>query len=532
MTLLGLILPRDPRDRSTAVLIAVLLGFTYVTFGTIVGLAVGEMPGEPEIRLLLGFLAIISLNLLLNALIVFRIFSKVENNVADLREDILDRVRSLGFPAYERIGHDRIYFNLTTNVRRVSEAAALLGRLGINMVNAVACLVMLTYLSPAAAAILLMALLTVGSVYAINQFAIGRAQKEANRYDLRFFSGLEHLLSGFKELKLHRRKTEEFFSAEVEEASREAEAARATSGFRFFTNYLLLTILQLVCAGATLFLLPLLVPLSADLAVRATILAGIFPASSLRDLPVVARAQAAVRELSLLRAALDDGAVQPSEPVSQEASGSDVQTFACEGAVYRYFGADGGTVFSVGPVSLSLEAGTVTFLVGGNGSGKTTLVRMLTGLYPLYSGRFVVNGQSVTTQALQDLVTPVFANPHLFDRLYGYRRTDREEVRRWLTDLEIDHKTDYSDGTFSDLDLSTGQRKRLALVAAMLEERPLVILDEWAAEQDPEHRQWFYEVFLPRLKTLGRAVLVVSHDDRFFSAADKIVRLHDGRVAS
>ena len=54
--------------------------------------------------------------------------------------------------------------------------------------------------------------------------------------------------------------------------------------------------------------------------------------------------------------------------------------------------------------------------------------------------------------------------------------------------------------------------------------------DEWAADQDPEFRRYFYDVLLPGLKAEGRTLIVVTHDDRYFHVADQVVFMEEGRV--
>lgn len=105
-----------------------------------------------------------------------------------------------------------------------------------------------------------------------------------------------------------------------------------------------------------------------------------------------------------------------------------------------------------------------------------------------------------------------------------------ESAEVYLKRLEIAHKVSIRDGSFTTTDLSTGQRKRLALINAWLEERPVLVFDEWAADQDPTFRRIFYTELLPELKRLGKTIIVISHDDRYFDVADRLVRMAAGKV--
>jgi putative ATP-binding cassette transporter len=174
------------------------------------------------------------------------------------------------------------------------------------------------------------------------------------------------------------------------------------------------------------------------------------------------------------------------------------------------------------------------FLVGGNGSGKTTLVKLLTGLYPPGSGSIGVNGRDVDgglMDAYRQLFTVVFADGFLFPTLLGLDAPDLDErARAWVTELGLDGVVRVEGGAFSTTNLSQGQRKRLALLAACLEDRPVLVLDEWASYQDPRFKRAFYLEILPALQALGKTLIVISHDDDYFYVADRVVHLSSGML--
>lgn len=170
-------------------------------------------------------------------------------------------------------------------------------------------------------------------------------------------------------------------------------------------------------------------------------------------------------------------------------------------------------------------------IAGGNGAGKSTLLRVLTGLYPTETGDILLDGRRPTRDRLRALFATVFTDFHLFDRLYGVGQVDPERVGRLLERLLLSGKVTLREGAFSTTTaLSTGQRKRLALIAAVLEDRPVLIFDEWTADQDPEFREIFYSELLPELKEAGRTVIAVTHDDRYFDRADRLIRMRRGQI--
>ncbi len=186
--------------------------------------------------------------------------------------------------------------------------------------------------------------------------------------------------------------------------------------------------------------------------------------------------------------------------------------------------------FSVGPFSLELRAGEILFITGGNGSGKSTLLKLMMGLYMPGQGRILLNSQETDIRQHRYLFAVVFGDFHLFDRFYGLPDVDENRVNELLTLMRIEKKVQFADGKFSTPDLSTGQKKRLALVAAMMEDRPVYVFDEWAAEQDPEFRRHFYETLLPTFKAQGKTILAVTHHDQYFHVADRVVNMEYGQI--
>lgn len=190
--------------------------------------------------------------------------------------------------------------------------------------------------------------------------------------------------------------------------------------------------------------------------------------------------------------------------------------------------------FVLGPINLTLHRGETLFIVGENGSGKTTLIKLLLGLYRPTSGAMLLDGESVPEDRLDDyrqLFSAVFSDYFLFDDLLTNDPGMAERANDYLDRLEIAHKVRAENGAFTTTDLSTGQKKRLALVHAYLEQRPVMMFDEWAADQDPTFRRVFYTDLLPDLKHQGKTLIVVSHDDRYFDAADRVIRLEAGKIA-
>lgn len=208
------------------------------------------------------------------------------------------------------------------------------------------------------------------------------------------------------------------------------------------------------------------------------------------------------------------------------------QTLELRELVFHY--ADSG--FNVGPINMTLQRGELVFLIGGNGSGKSTLAMLLTGLYQPLSGQILLDGEEVNTAGLEryrSLFSAVFTDVHLFDRLINRngQQADSEKVRQWLKRLKIHDKIKLEGNRILNFKLSKGQSKRLALLLAVAEERDILLLDEWAADQDPHFRRVFYRELLPWLKNMGKTVFAISHDDHYFPHADRLLEMRQGQLS-
>jgi putative pyoverdin transport system ATP-binding/permease protein len=228
---------------------------------------------------------------------------------------------------------------------------------------------------------------------------------------------------------------------------------------------------------------------------------------------------------------IDVGAVDPTSHGTWPGA---VDTLELCNVVYTFPATEDAATFVFGPVDLVINCGEILFIVGENGCGKTTLIKLISGLYQPQQGKVLLNGQPVTAATrdnYRQLFSAVFFDYFLFDDLDAPPATTHETMRSYLTKLELAHKVAIVDGAFSTTELSAGQRKRLALIQVYLEGRPVIIFDEWAAEQDPTFRRIFYEDLLPDLKRQGKTLIVISHDDRYFGAADRTIRLAAGKIA-
>jgi cyclic peptide transporter len=187
--------------------------------------------------------------------------------------------------------------------------------------------------------------------------------------------------------------------------------------------------------------------------------------------------------------------------------------------------------FKVGPINLNINSGEILFIIGGNGSGKSTLANLLTGLYVANEGFIEINGSKINNHELGEYYSTIFSNNHIFKTLYGIDTDNKkEELSHLLKLLRLEEKVSIVNGSFSTIDLSNGQRKRLSLMKCFLENSQIYLFDEWAADQDPEFKKIFYRKLLPEMKKSGKIVIAITHDDNYFDVADRIIKMDMGKM--
>ena len=382
----------------------------------------------------------------------------------------------------------------------------------------------------------------VGVMIVMKSRAMSRQwMKATKKKEVEFLNYTSDAIDGFKETKLNLRRSNDL-KADLLRCSTEITALRINTENLSTGNTILAQSTFYVLIASVVFLLPQLIPTYTTVIVEITtaILFIIGPLRLIIGLvPYFAMCDEATRAIIRLELALDEGRAQsadgngngnghtaPPPPMPFNTLGLEDVRFA-----YRH---NDNELFAIGPVSLTVNRGEIVFLIGGNGSGKSTLLKVLAGLYPPDAGRIVVDGVAVgavDVQSYRELFAAVFADFHLFQRLYGLLGTDEGVVKDLIAQMQLDGKVNVVDDKFTTLDLSTGQRKRLALIVSLLDKRPLLIFDELAADQDPEFRQFLYEELLPQLKSQGSTVIAATHDDRYFHVADRVIKMEYGKVA-
>lgn len=461
---------------------------------------------------------------------------EVERIVDEWRRRLIRKLAASRLLGVEKIGHGAIFTAINADTQTVSHTAGSL-ILGVQAVMMILCTaVYIATLSLPALGLVVVVLLLAARVYARRGQRASQDLRRAHEEIGALHEMVEALLGGFKEIKLSSRRTAELLDDAINVSARTARyrsLAQRTLGMNFVFSQAAIFVLL----GSLVFLLPVLSTTFAAITVKVltAVLFLVGPVSGvISAAPQITVANAAAENLLAVEKLLDDNLEPRGEGAAASAVPAHFETIELRHAMFTR--GEGSDRFTVGPIDLRIRRGETLFITGGNGSGKTTLVKLLTGLYPLDSGAIVVDGRAVDAQGLQayrDMFGAIFSDFHLFRTLYGLDPVDSARADALIDEMEIESKVGIEGGRrFSTVGLSTGQRKRLALVAAQLEGRPVLVLDEWAADQDPHFRAKFYEVLLPRLQQQGVTIIAITHDDRYFHHADRRVHIEDGRIAT
>jgi len=468
-----------------------------------------------------------------------------QNTSFGLRLRLARQILEAPLRKIEEAGNERLFASLTEDVGQVTGALMQVPQLCFNTAILSGCLVYLAYLSvPVFVGLVIFLVLAVLTYVLPERIAVRRFREAREEWD-RLVGHFRALTHGNKELKLHAGRQAAFFDDQLSDAA-DAFRGKNVAGS---TVYAVIgswsQVLYFIVIGLLLFLVPTLESMSREVLTgyALTILFMGGPLTNLLNLiPGFGRAGVSLDKVETLGLSLENAT---TEATGDAGAALPWRRIELAGVAHTYHRENEEGSFTLGPMDLAFRPGELVFIVGGNGSGKTTLAKLLTGLYTPEEGELRLDGQVVDDAlrpAYRQLFAVVFSDFFLFDDLLGLAAAGEagedatpapsldERAAGYLATLQLDRKVTVEGGHLSTLDLSQGQRKRLALLTAYLEDRPIYLFDEWAADQDPHFKSIFYRQLLPELRARGKTVLVISHDDRYYDVADRIVKLEYGQL--
>lgn len=436
----------------------------------------------------------------------------------------------------ERLGPAKLLTTLTEDIPNITIAVSILPVICVNIALVIGCLVYMATLSGFLFGIVFGFMILGIASYQLPIIKVQKIFQAARKEADALLEHLRALTHGTKELKIHRPRRLAFMKEQLEASSASLmqsniSALKLYSGASSWGQTLVFIVIGLymfvlpvsnlsrvTLSGYTLALLYLMTPLQVIM----------------NALPQLGRANVALRAVKDLGFSLTSD--KPEELTDATAPKSQWHTLEVRSVTHTYNRENESETFTLGPIDLTLKSGEMVFITGGNGSGKTTLVKLITGLYMTETGRIYLDGNPIEDHNIEwyrQHFAVVFSDFYLFQRLLGLDGPEATtQAQRYLDELKLSQKVQVVDGKLSTTELSQGQRKRLALLTAYLEDRAIYVFDEWAADQDPYFKNIFYMHLLPELRARGKTVLVISHDDRYYQIADRIIKLDEGQIVS
>jgi len=463
--------------------------------------------------------------------------AEIEAIIHKLRLRLMDCIRRSELLEVEEIGRARIVAAITSDTAILTQASNMLcftvqGAVLICFVG-----IYVAYLSIVAFALTVVIVVGAATMFHLKNRRLSAQKAESAAWERRLFDRLTDFLDGFKEVRLNRARSADLFddAADVSKTAANIKIRTQAETFRMIVSS---QISMYVLLGAVVFIAPNLSDSLGGPSISKTTTALLFVVGAcfglVQSIPILLNANAAASRIDQLERTLQATASPARLDVAPEPKR--FEKIEIRNLMFSYVDRLADIAFKIGPINFTLNAGELVFITGGNGSGKSTFLRVLAGLYPPDSGDFLLDGRQVTDETRDEyraLMSAIFFDYHLFQRLYGIPEPQPGELDRLLAKFRLSDKTGLTNGEFRTLDLSGGQRRRLALIVSMLEKRPIMLLDEWTAEQDPEFRRKFYDELLPEMLHAGATIVVITHDDRYLEELHlpaRKIRFDEGRI--
>jgi putative ATP-binding cassette transporter len=471
------------------------------------------------------------------AYVTTTVTAEIEAIIHRVRVRLMDQVRHSELLAIERIGRARIIASITSDAAVLTQASNMLCYSMQSLVLIFFVGLYVVYLSFPAFVLSILIVGAAGTIFHYRSRRLTAERADAAVQERRLFERLTDFLDGFKEVRLNKERSNDLFEDAVN-VSRTAASIKIHTQTETFRQVVSAQSSMYILLGAVVFVAPQFSESLSSGSITKTTTALLFVVGAcfglVQSIPILMNANAAADRMSQLDEALRSTAARPADvEITAPKRFDDIEM---RNMSFRYVDRFSDTAFKIGPIDFSLKAGDLVFITGGNGSGKSTFLRVLAGLYPPDSGEITLDGMRITDDTrdiYRGLMSAIFFDYHLFRRLYGMPDAEPGEVQRLLAQFRLAEKTSLTEGEFRTLDLSGGQRRRLALIVSLLEKRPILLLDEWTAEQDPEFRRKFYDELLPEMMQAGATVVVITHDDRYLDELRlpaRRIRFDEGRI--
>lgn len=537
MYILRLIKAGDAKDFRNILIVTCLAGLVNAALLGIVNqaselAALAQPIGADMVLLYACFLAIFILSYRASLRETNRL---VQHRLEKLRQRIVNNIRKMDLRALEQTGRGDLLAIVAQEINHLSENLPLLVSAAQSVFLLIFCLLYIATLSFLSFAIITAFMAAGLAAFWRRRQKLNKALTEVHAFEADMLDSLTHFTKGFQEIRLNAAKNDALFRhfSTVIEGLRHQVVGVGKNWVVLiqFSNALLYSLV-----GVVIFVLPIFFQGYTDVIYKITA-ATIFCVGPLTAItaaaPLFAKADIGLGHVDRLDRRLRKVVTDAKSVAHSRFKG--FAAIACRDLTFSYRDEQGEILFASGPLNLAIKRGETIFFVGGNGSGKSTVMKQLCGLYTPDGGTIDVDGVAVSDADRQDyreLFSAIFSDFHIFQRLHGLEQADPRQVEELIRRMELEGKVGFKDGCFSTTNLSTGQRKRLAMIASLLEDREIYLFDEWAADQDAHFRETFYTQLLPDLKRRGKTVLAVTHDDRYWSYCDRRLTMDLGVITA
>lgn len=447
---------------------------------------------------------------------------------------LIDKVRKAPLESFEKLGEEKIYSAIGD-----TRILARLPEVFINSLNSIAiivcCFIYLFYISYVIGTVILFSMFFLLFIYLVSNKNIEAKLNKVRDLQNDYYRYLKDLLFGFKEIKMSNKRNDTLYDDFIKVNRIRGNKIGVETSVKYLNNELLGSYSWYIILGVIIFLLPKIsgITLKETTIYIITILYMIGPIANLIVLlPFYTSVKITLQRVNEIFLSFSDMELKTTES-SDHTALEPFQSLKLTNVSYEYMDRTNGRHFVLGPLNLTLNKGEIIFITGGNGSGKSTFVNLITGLYKPSSGKMLYNNSEIgadNTEKLSDKISVIFCNNYLFGENYNGFDFENDNFDQYLEELQLEKIVKIGEDKILDMRLSKGQQKRVAMAYALMENKELIILDEWAAEQDPEYRKYFYEILLPKLKDKGKTIIAITHDDRYFSSGDRVVKFEYGKI--
>lgn len=448
---------------------------------------------------------------------------------------VLKNIFRFSYRKFEKIESGRIYTVLNDDVGAIFYFSQVGPHIFTNFITAILVFAYLFSLSLYSTLILIGSIAFIFVIYSFFGGPLIRAWNHSRIKREEFTNLIVGLVGGFKELVLHHVQRTEY-KRDIEIKSGEFYQSQLKAAYIDINKTLISEISFTVAIGISCLVVPFILDFDKEL-ITTYIIAALFlwgPFNNvLGGIPSAINAKVSwARMKDFLRN------VEIEEDLhSEETAVTTVPSFKTlhvKDVYYNYQNTDirEEVSYGIGPINFKAKQGDIVFIIGGNGSGKTTFLKVLIGLYTPDSGQILINGKHIEPRMLGEYFSVIYSDFYLFKKIYGINPDRLSQVYEWLQMFGLTNKVQIEDGAFTTIDLSKGQRKRLAILKAYLEDRPIYFFDECAADLDPEFKQFFYNELLKKMRDEGKLLIVITHDDHYFDMADVVYKMEMGTIAA